>query len=351
MRDNEKQRASNHATVQENDPQSIDLADESYVRHLLTHTSGLGYDLVDPTLLAWHTQHGTTPWSGPTIPSRMAFPLQFAPGSGWHYGVGTDWAGLAVERASGQDLESFMRSGIWEKLGITKATFQRELLMAKQVEDGHGWGSEWAEAIMLVPHGGHIETNSFNPLVARENPEALPLAVPLEGFSMLGGLERSSGGGGLSCSASELLSLLKAVLTKDKALLSEESWNELLEPQLGQGREISQEAWEGLNAALREDDIADVNYGMNLPRNTMKSWSLAGLVNEETWEVGRGVQMKKGTVLWGGMTGMEWVSRKLRPKLPRTNTNIWMSLSIAIPDFVVWLHRTCIHLDSGRYTT
>ncbi|KAF1962271.1 beta-lactamase/transpeptidase-like protein [Byssothecium circinans] len=276
------------------------------LRHLLTHTSGLGYDLADPPLLAWHAQNGTTPWTGPTVPARMAVPLQFTPGSGWRYGVGTDWAGLAVERACGQELEDFLRDHVWEKLGIKKATFRRERLREEQSAAGRVEDGEWAEESMLVPPQGAVGSVAGAAPGVAANSDVLPVAVPLRGFSMLGGLTKASGGGGLSCTAAEYLSLLKAVLTKDQTVLSEKSWDELLAPQVGRDRPVGKEAWEALNKILREDDIADVNCGMNLPREVAKSFSLAGLVSEDTFEATEGVKISKGTVLWGGMTGMAW---------------------------------------------
>jgi CubicO group peptidase (beta-lactamase class C family) len=278
------------------------------VSHLLTHTSGLGYDLVDPPLLAWHAQNGTTPWTGPTIPARMAVPLQFAPGSGWRYGVGADWAGLAVERTSGQELEDFLQQNVWKNLGITKATFWRERIKVEQSAAGRKGEGEWAEESMLLPPQVAVGSDAGPALGVAANSDTFPVAIPLQGFSMLGGLTKASGGGGLSCTAAEYLSLLKAVLTKDQTVLSEKSWDELLAPQVGQGRPVGKEAWEALNNALREDDQADVNCGMNLPRDMAKSLSLAGLVSEDIFEIGDGVNISKGTVLWGGMTGMEWVS-------------------------------------------
>lgn len=278
------------------------------LRHLLTHTSGLGYDLVDPPLVAWRTHTGTLPWTGPTIPARMSVPLQFVPGTGWRYGVGADWAGLAVERASGQELDDFLQEYVWKKLGITKATFWRHKVQKEQAAAGHKVEGEWAEDAMLIPPqaaggaGGGLDMG-----VATQS-DALPVAIPLQGFDMLGGLEKPSGGGGLSCTAADYLALLKAVLTKDSSILSEISWDELLAPQVGEGRPVGIEAWNSLNTTLKEDDQCDINCGMNLPRDMNKSLSLVGLVSEDVFELDDGANISKGTVLWGGMTGMTWVS-------------------------------------------
>ena len=67
----------------------------------------------------------------------MSVPLQFAPGAGWRYGVGADWAGLAVERASGQELDDFLQENVWKELGITKATFWKHKVQQEQTVAGH----------------------------------------------------------------------------------------------------------------------------------------------------------------------------------------------------------------------
>ncbi|KAL5456405.1 hypothetical protein PMIN06_003912 [Paraphaeosphaeria minitans] len=276
------------------------------LRNLLTHTSGLGYDLVDPPLMAWRAHTGTLPWAGPTIPARMSVPLQFAPGTGWRYGVGADWAGLAVERASGQELDDFLQENVWKKLGVTKATFWRRRLQEEQAAAGHKVEGEWAEEAMLIPPQAAGGAGGGLDMGAATTSDALPVAIPLQGFDMLGGLEKPSGGGGLSCTAAEYLALLKAVLTKDPSVLGAVSWDELLAPQVGEGRPVGIEAWNSLNKTLKEDDQWDVNCGMNLPRDMNKSLSLAGLVSEDVFELGNGANIGKGTVLWGGMTGMTW---------------------------------------------
>ena len=92
------------------------------VRHLLTHTSGLGYEL----------------WSGPlrdymkaaSVPSALSggdeflhVPLLFDPGQRWEYGVNTDWLGKLVETLSGQSLDEYFRQHIFEPLGMSDTHF------------------------------------------------------------------------------------------------------------------------------------------------------------------------------------------------------------------------------------
>jgi CubicO group peptidase (beta-lactamase class C family) len=45
-------------------------------------------------------------------------PLTFQPGEGWQYGVGIDFAGLALERTTGLGLNEYLRKNVFEPLGL-----------------------------------------------------------------------------------------------------------------------------------------------------------------------------------------------------------------------------------------
>jgi len=79
------------------------------VRHLLTHTSGLGYNFTSPIVRDFK------PRAGEQYP---AGPLLFEPGEQWIYGTGVDWAGRLVESISGQSLETYFHDHIFSPLGM-----------------------------------------------------------------------------------------------------------------------------------------------------------------------------------------------------------------------------------------
>jgi CubicO group peptidase (beta-lactamase class C family) len=59
-----------------------------------------------------------------TVPEANEFPLLFAPGEGWEYSTGVDWAGLMVERVNGNiTLDEYMKKNVWAPLGIELLTF------------------------------------------------------------------------------------------------------------------------------------------------------------------------------------------------------------------------------------
>ena len=70
------------------------------VRHLLTHTSGLGYPFASLTL----TQLQAAGPNAPALPNPL--PLLHDPGEEWTYGESTRVLGRLVEKVSGQPLEN-----------------------------------------------------------------------------------------------------------------------------------------------------------------------------------------------------------------------------------------------------
>jgi methyl acetate hydrolase len=92
------------------------------IRHLLTHTAGLGYWFANADVLRYHQLTGIP---DPTTGSRRVFemPLVADPGTRWEYGTSTDWLGQVVEAVSGQDLATYCQERIFSPLGMAGATF------------------------------------------------------------------------------------------------------------------------------------------------------------------------------------------------------------------------------------
>lgn len=91
------------------------------LRHLLTHTSGMGYDTWDGDIFRYVQA------KGPFKPASMevlSTPLLFDPGERWAYSISIDWAGLMVEAASGMRLDRYMKENIFEPLGMADTGFR-----------------------------------------------------------------------------------------------------------------------------------------------------------------------------------------------------------------------------------
>lgn len=92
------------------------------MRQLFTHTSGHSSDV-------WYanTKHYADVMGLPPIPSCKAaafnLPLAFDPGTGWEYGVATDFLGKIVETLSGMRLEEYYRTQIFDRIGMSWTRF------------------------------------------------------------------------------------------------------------------------------------------------------------------------------------------------------------------------------------
>jgi CubicO group peptidase (beta-lactamase class C family) len=93
------------------------------LRHLLTHTAGFAYDMWNPDVGRYMDVTGT-----PSIVTcrnaALALPLMSDPGEKWEYGISIDWAGKAVEAASGQTLGRYMQDNLLAPLGMTDTGFR-----------------------------------------------------------------------------------------------------------------------------------------------------------------------------------------------------------------------------------
>lgn len=92
------------------------------IRHLLTHTSGLGYDFAaDPEITTGLQQ---TQFDHEENLSRVArLPLLFAPGTAWEYGISIDVLGAILARIHGGTLADALAHYITGPLGMSDTGF------------------------------------------------------------------------------------------------------------------------------------------------------------------------------------------------------------------------------------
>jgi CubicO group peptidase (beta-lactamase class C family) len=97
------------------------------VRDLLTHTSGLSYQITERTNVdAAYRKLGIGDGKGTLrdMVSKIAqLPLEFSPGTAWGYSVATDVVGYLVEVMSGQRFDEFLQKNIFDPLGMVDTSF------------------------------------------------------------------------------------------------------------------------------------------------------------------------------------------------------------------------------------
>ena len=103
------------------------------IRHLFTHTSGLGYSFTSPIVRDFKPRDGEKYEAGP---------LLFEPGTQWMYGTSVDWLGRLVEKLSGANLEAYFRDHIFTPLGMPDTFYnvpeskQARLVTVHRRQDG-----------------------------------------------------------------------------------------------------------------------------------------------------------------------------------------------------------------------
>lgn len=135
------------------------------IRHLLTHTSGLSYSIIQrgpiKTLLE---ENGVIagqmsriavpgfirgkPVEGlANFADRLAtMPLVYQPGTHWSYGVGLDLMGRVIEVVSGRPFDAFLKERLFDPIGMTSTWFQVPAREQKRLTTNFG-----AAGNLLVP--------------------------------------------------------------------------------------------------------------------------------------------------------------------------------------------------------
>jgi methyl acetate hydrolase len=94
------------------------------IRHLLTHTSGIGYDFTNPI------EHRLTE---KTHKEEWELPLLNDPGEKWNYSSSTAVLGMIVEKISGGTLELYFQKHIFEPLGMMDTSYAVPLAKQSRV--------------------------------------------------------------------------------------------------------------------------------------------------------------------------------------------------------------------------
>jgi len=233
-------------------PQMRPAARPVTLRHLLTHTAGLGYFFIHPEVLQYFSAVGM-PAPGSLDSIRM--PLMFDPGERWEYSVGIDWAGLAVEAATGEKLGDYMAEHVFAPLGMTGTGFYDAL-------------PEGAAQVHVRDESGALKVQPM----------------------FLGGGEYHNAGGGLIGTAPDYARFVRAMLRggelDGKRVLKQETVAEMARNQIGP-----------LRAGAMGTSMPHLAQPYDTFPDQHTGWGLGFLINPEQGPNGRA----PGSLAWAGI--------------------------------------------------
>jgi len=194
------------------------------IRHLLTHTSGIGYGFSSPMLAKIIEK---------TKKNELDLPLLFDPGESWAYGASTRVLGLVVEAVSGQKIDAYLQARILGPLGMNDTSYLVPTTKYSRVV-----------AVNARNASGKFEE--------RPTPATIPATV--------------QGDGGLYATASDYGLFLRMLLNRGtlngKKILSEQSVKLMLEPATG-------------NVVVKEQQSSNLALSKNFPVGAGKDkWGL-----------------------------------------------------------------------------
>lgn len=236
------------------------------LRNLLTHTSGYVYELWNGDLAQWQEATGTPSLFSLQI-SALQTPLVFDPGSRWEYGVGIDWAGLLVERISGQTLGAYLAEHVTGPLGMDDTGFVHSESMLERASAVHARMSDGSFAAIDLP----------------------PAEAP----------EFEMGGGGLQGTNGDYARFLRMILNDGELdgvrVLKPETVETMVQNQIGDLRVVP----------LRTVAPQFSNDAELYP-DVEKSWGLTFQIHEADGETG----CPAGTLSWAGLANSYfWIDR------------------------------------------
>ena len=115
-------------TTAAGEPTRVEPRRPMTIRDLMTHTSGLTYGVFGNTPVdSMYTEVGILDNDrtlAAAVDTLGTLPLMHQPGDTWHYSVSTDVLGRLVEVVSGQTLDTFFQTRIFEPLGMDDTMFE-----------------------------------------------------------------------------------------------------------------------------------------------------------------------------------------------------------------------------------
>jgi CubicO group peptidase (beta-lactamase class C family) len=234
------------------------------IRHLMSHSSGLSYGLLDPGTLIFKAYNERKVNNPATTLAEMIdvladLPLAYHPGASWEYSVAIDVLARLVEVISGQRFDAFIQSRILGPLGMVDTEFV--------VSDRNR---------LVAYYAGGDPADPMKPGLTRA--DALPYPD-----AYLRRVPRQAGGAGLVSTLPDMVALIRSLLPGGRTLLKPDTIELMMTNQLPEGVWIRFPAY---------GEIRGRGHG------------LAGALILEPSAFDH--QDARGELFWGGRAGTQW---------------------------------------------
>ena len=227
------------------------------LRHLMTHTAGFSYELWNSDKATYLEKTGT-PGITTCQNAALKTPLSSDPGTRWEYGINIDFVGKAVEAASGQRLDAYLRDHMFAPLGMSDTAFKISDNMRKRLVGMHVRGEDGKLAPL--------------PFELEQNPE----------FHM--------GGGGLYGTAADYIKFCQMILNKGKG-----NGNQVLKPETV--AVMGQNHMGALNVTRMTTAAPVYTNDVDLFPDQEKKWGLSFMINTRKTPEGR----SPNSLFWAGL--------------------------------------------------
>lgn len=226
------------------------------MRHLLTHTSGFGYEFLSSNVQKYQAATKTPSVLSATRAS-LQLPLLFDPGERWEYGISIDWAGLIIEAITGQTLGAYFAEHVFPPLGMRDTAFTMNADMRARKAKIH----------------------------QRVDGNLVPLDLELPQPPEIG-----LGGAGLYGTVGDYLKFVRMILNKGAGehgrVLREETVALLSQNQMG-----------ALTVPSVKTADPMLSNDMPLPPEIPHQWGLMAMINTKPLPTGRSA----GSLMWAGL--------------------------------------------------
>ncbi|ODJ91673.1 esterase [Pseudomonas viridiflava] len=235
------------------------------LRHLLSHSSGLGYGFEQPPDNAYALAGVSDGLDRVAFDlqenlSRLAkLPLLFEPGTAWGYSLATDVLGAVIEQGTGRGLSQVIDEQVARPLGMASTSFRQDQgRLARAYKDGAGAPERIGDGDVLVLESGTARVSSGRVYDAQAY---------------------ESGGAGMLGTADDYLKLLECLRLDGAPLLNSVSTAALLSNAIGKvtlkGRGAG---WTfGLGPVILADPLAAGQ------RQGAGTWSWCGVYGSHYW--------------------------------------------------------------------